>query len=493
MHVVACMEGSEKNIASTQIDDDSETEEVGICGADVVPLSKPISVEALRRLGTFIDVGCSDESEADEGEPDRTGQPDMDVDNDIEEWAANTQLLHGGLTQALEAVMDDDEQEGGKSADANDHDAWGALVICEDIFPAERRVQHNEHIQHVAPSEVPRSLPKSSQGWEDIWSMLVSLGWTMESGPRGSQSQSYYLPPGVKRGPGAKVRKDYFDSREQVLRFLREECQRLSGVPAPAPVGKAKTMPCAEVARPPPQHANTTDRQPAGRATGAKMSSWHMLWAQLHVKGWRLETGPRGNQTQTYYMPPGVKRGPGAKNRIDYFDSKAMVLRHLHSTGAATLRTPTRSGRKRRADCISGQSVIATQESPPHRRFSHESARDMDAIVLPEDAPVGHVAHVMVKMNMHHTHPLVSFRYQDVPFQTTFAAAGSRHAAEVIARACWLKFEAGWDKKDVKQFRDMCYRRSVPASAPVIQRVLPLAKRSSRPQDELQFLGAAGG
>ena len=85
---------------------------------------------------------------------------------------------------------------------------------------------------------------------------------------------------------------------------------------------------------------------------------------------------------------------------------------------------------------------------------------------LPEDAPAGHVAHAAVRYRGSHKNPLVVFRFGGVPFQTTVAAAGSRHAAEVIARACWLKFEAGWSKDEVLAFRARYYERVRSATAP---------------------------
>lgn len=58
---------------------------------------------------------------------------------------------------------------------------------------------------------------------------------------------------------------------------------------------------------------------------------WTEVWARLETEGWTIERGPRGKTFQTYYMPPGVKRGPGKKNRVDYFDSKTLVLRHIEA------------------------------------------------------------------------------------------------------------------------------------------------------------------
>ncbi|CAE7752725.1 unnamed protein product [Symbiodinium necroappetens] len=56
---------------------------------------------------------------------------------------------------------------------------------------------------------------------------------------------------------------------------------------------------------------------------------WELLWRKLEAQGWQIEHGPRGKGRQAYYLPPGVKRGPGKKNRVDYFDSRKLVLQLL--------------------------------------------------------------------------------------------------------------------------------------------------------------------
>uniref|UniRef100_A0A7S1WLN6 Uncharacterized protein n=1 Tax=Alexandrium catenella TaxID=2925 RepID=A0A7S1WLN6_ALECA len=97
----------------------------------------------------------------------------------------------------------------------------------------------------------------------------------------------------------------------------------------------------------------------------------------------------------------------------------------------------------------------------------------VDPALLPADAPPDHTAHIRVRYNGTHMNPLVSFRFDGMPFQTTVAAAGSRYAAEVIARACWLRFEKGWSKDDVLRFRNDCYdqlSRGSPAKRPRVER-----------------------
>eukprot|EP00931_Biecheleriopsis_adriatica_P064023 TRINITY_DN38887_c0_g1_i1.p1 TRINITY_DN38887_c0_g1~~TRINITY_DN38887_c0_g1_i1.p1 ORF type:complete len:244 (+),score=63.47 TRINITY_DN38887_c0_g1_i1:26-757(+) len=82
--------------------------------------------------------------------------------------------------------------------------------------------------------------------------------------------------------------------------------------------------------------------------------------------------------------------------------------------------------------------------------------------VLPTDAPPGHLAHK--KMKFSRCQSLVSFHYGAEHFQVTLRQAGSRSAAEVIARACWLKFELGWSKEQVTAFKKKCVGRIAAAT-----------------------------
>ena len=93
----------------------------------------------------------------------------------------------------------------------------------------------------------------SDEDWTAVWPALKMLGWQHEQPMTGSKVKvNYYVPRGVVRGSAtAKVRHDYFDSKAQVLRFLRQrevEGQPLlpvGSIPALLPVGsipvKAKT------------------------------------------------------------------------------------------------------------------------------------------------------------------------------------------------------------------------------------------------------------
>eukprot|EP00435_Cladocopium_sp_Y103_P024263 s1597_g5.t4 len=59
---------------------------------------------------------------------------------------------------------------------------------------------------------------------------------------------------------------------------------------------------------------------------------WELLWPRLEAQGWRIDFGPRGTGRQVYYLPPGVFRGPGSKNRIHYFDSKKLVMQLIQQS-----------------------------------------------------------------------------------------------------------------------------------------------------------------
>jgi len=54
--------------------------------------------------------------------------------------------------------------------------------------------------------------------WNVVWPRLEKIGWKLENGNR--ENDKYFLPAGVERGKGNRVRVHYFDSRSQVLKCL---------------------------------------------------------------------------------------------------------------------------------------------------------------------------------------------------------------------------------------------------------------------------------
>eukprot|EP00439_Symbiodinium_sp_Y106_P021342 s702_g2.t1 len=194
--------------------------------------------------------------------------------------------------------------------------------------------------------------------------MSSGAGWKIDTGPRGDR---YWLPPGVERRPPWQNRKDYFDSKLQVVRHLRDEGNMVvevgaddtSRAKAPKVREEAKVAAAKASAgpkkRPPPAPAAPESRKAA--KTGSR-SEWGRVWAELEQSGWRLEEV--GQRRDRYYLPPGVSRGPGKKNRVDYFDSRKLVLEHLEQLrqksgrgrgGGAVLKRPSaaaKTGKKLR-------------------------------------------------------------------------------------------------------------------------------------------------
>ncbi|CAJ1425214.1 unnamed protein product [Effrenium voratum] len=137
------------------------------------------------------------------------------------------------------------------------------------------------------------------------------------------------MRPGVQRRRPWQNRRDYFDSKLQVIRHLRDKGHMVVevGEESQLPEKAKKEQPKAaspapkKRGRPPaPKAAETPPKRP-------RLEDWGTLWTRLESKGWRLEVV--GQRQDRYYLPPGVERGPGKKNRVDYFDSKKQVLQQL--------------------------------------------------------------------------------------------------------------------------------------------------------------------
>eukprot|EP00931_Biecheleriopsis_adriatica_P070559 TRINITY_DN4431_c0_g1_i1.p1 TRINITY_DN4431_c0_g1~~TRINITY_DN4431_c0_g1_i1.p1 ORF type:complete len:915 (-),score=245.51 TRINITY_DN4431_c0_g1_i1:38-2737(-) len=90
---------------------------------------------------------------------------------------------------------------------------------------------------------------------------------------------------------------------------------------------------------------------------------------------------------------------------------------------------------------------------------AEETMSTMESL-LPPDAPDGHEAFEKVKVTTDFTGSKFAQCYiavaggKKIHFQCTSKAAGSIEAACRIVRACWLKFEEGLSKEDVKIYRD---------------------------------------
>ncbi|OLP96693.1 hypothetical protein AK812_SmicGene21049 [Symbiodinium microadriaticum] len=102
--------------------------------------------------------------------------------------------------------------------------------------------------------------------------------------------------------------------------------------------------------------------------------------------------------------------------------------------------------------------------------------------LLPADAPAGHIAHKRVRFDAKDGNRAM-FRFKGQHFQTCTTKAGTRHAAEVIARACWMRFEDGEDKDAVTAFRNRCYEVVSSHDAESAKR-----PRTSRPNDNKEVM-----
>lgn len=112
-------------------------------------------------------------------------------------------------------------------------------------------------------------------------------------------------------------------------------------------------------------------------------SSWSEVWPLLEGLGWRSEQGPRGTAFQTYYLPPGVQRSSGFKNRVDYFDSKKLVLRHAAAKGicpAPAGQTAPRAASQKHTD--SSLDLGAARRSLHIQSRAQTAARTDSAVLL---------------------------------------------------------------------------------------------------------------
>jgi len=120
-----------------------------------------------------------------------------------------------------------------------------------------------------------------------------------------------------------------------------------------------------------------------------KNHRWQLLWEDLQVLGWRVEQVPKGNAgaTQPYYLPPGVLRGPGSKNRVDYFDSKVLVQNYVNRGDA--LSGPICAPLKGWMVALSG---FAAQEECEIRKIAIQCGASFVQDVPAKRSPIGNLA-----------------------------------------------------------------------------------------------------
>lgn len=275
------------------------------------------------------------------------------------------------LERALSQFIKDEypDEDAGQTAETD---------APQELPRASASPRRPELVWQLAPDEKTRK--SDSDSWEQLWQQLKGRGWSVVSP---CHNVNYWMPPGVVRKPPNKVRRDYFDSKKQVIRHLRDRGQLLVEVSAeeePSRRLTARRSAQAPRASPAERPAEDPDRQASTASTASTASrvrtaaepvpstdtacpqrastercgntkkrrridgrgksaadDWKTLWAQLSAAGWRKELAGKA----PYFLPPGVQRGPGKKNRVDYFDSKKAVLEYVQRTRADPKRRET--------------------------------------------------------------------------------------------------------------------------------------------------------
>jgi len=169
--------------------------------------------------------------------------------------------------------------------------------------------------------------------------------------------------------------------------------------------------------------------------------------------------------------PSGSRAETAASMNRRVSDSTPAIENSKHANGCAVSLGFDRRDKSSSIGVVSfGAGALATRPSEPYvlnrpsDSIGHvKSSDEIPVSLLPEDAPLNHISRRDVKYDPREN-SLFHFRFKSagkrIPFQVTvFACGGSKNAAEVIARACYMKFEQGWSKTDVTRFRGECYAR----------------------------------
>lgn len=238
--------------------------------------------------------------------------------------------IHDSLALALEAVMQESQfRQPSVGGDTEPHSHSDTSATVSGTVP-HICGRATTPLQRVTLMVTPTSSMTAPASWDSFWVQLTNEGWRIDYG---SDGDMYYMPPGVVRGAcGARRGVDYFDTKMQVMRYIRDAGAMVIEVSPEE--SQAETHPARAQASPSSVQPSTT----AALAPPDASLPWDQLWPQLVARGWRIELGPRGNHAQAYYLPPQVVRGVRSRNRVDYFDSKRLVVQHLRDN-ARTLAT----------------------------------------------------------------------------------------------------------------------------------------------------------
>jgi len=94
-------------------------------------------------------------------------------------------------------------------------------AMVTDVSPAEKTKNRGRNTKaKTASPKVVNGITRG-QFYVHLWPALENRGWKLEHGTRACDT--YYLPPGVNRGPPFQNRKDFFDSAKQVINCISND------------------------------------------------------------------------------------------------------------------------------------------------------------------------------------------------------------------------------------------------------------------------------
>ena len=98
------------------------------------------------------------------------------------------------------------------------------LAFAEALEGSKARARKRRKKSGGGKGEADKKRPtRNDPEWDKLWSRLLKQGWRLETGTRAQDK--FFMPPGVKRGrkEGTAIRRDYFDSQQQVWEHVESK------------------------------------------------------------------------------------------------------------------------------------------------------------------------------------------------------------------------------------------------------------------------------
>jgi hypothetical protein len=176
-----------------------------------------------------------------------------------------------------------------------------------------------------------QSLPNSSQPVNTKWYLLWQVLYVVEI-----FTSEYYS------GPADSILAELCTHAElssSLLQSARKSgLSEIYGVPRPkkyrlsttnATPKSKRSEAGAKYGNPNPKPKKTAQPDGVRKPRVNNFLFFKIVWTCLTKLGWTLDKGNR--PTDYYFLPPGVQRGRGFSNRIDFFDSTTLVLNFLRN------------------------------------------------------------------------------------------------------------------------------------------------------------------